>query len=125
MSGQSQTPSVFDQNCSARHALELIASKWAILVLSALAEQPMRNGELMRRIEGISQKMLTQTLRDLERNGLIKRIAKQRVPPHVTYSLSPLGQSLSKALLPLDRWAELNFAELDMAQEAYDKKSAK
>ncbi|MEM8689508.1 MAG: helix-turn-helix domain-containing protein [Pseudomonadota bacterium] len=115
------TPSVFDQSCSARHTLELIASKWTVLILSALAEEPMRNGALMRRIEGISQKMLTQTLRELERNGLVIRQDMQCIPPHVTYRLSTLGVSLSKALITLDRWAEQNFPELDLAREQYDK----
>ncbi|MEM8645289.1 MAG: helix-turn-helix domain-containing protein [Pseudomonadota bacterium] len=114
------TPSVFDQSCSARDALELIASKWTVLILSALADGPMRNGGLMRRIEGISQKMLTQTLRELERNGLVIRQDMQTVPPHVTYQLSPLGASLSQALITLDRWAEQNFPELDLARERYD-----
>ncbi|MEO0747649.1 MAG: helix-turn-helix domain-containing protein [Pseudomonadota bacterium] len=113
-------PSVFDAECSARHALELIASKWAVLILSALAEAPMRNGALMRRIDGISQKMLTQTLRDLERNGLVVREDMKTIPPHVSYRLSELGLSLSSALITLDRWAEHNFPDLDRAKEAYD-----
>ncbi len=114
-------PSVFDERCSARHALELIASKWTMLILPALAAGPMRNGALMRRIGGISQKMLTQTLRDLERNGLIIREDYQTVPPHVEYRLSPLGQSLSDTLETLDRWAEGNFPALDRAREHYDR----
>lgn len=113
-------PSVFDSSCSARHALELIASKWIMLVLPALAERPMRNGMLMRRIDGISQKMLTQTLRELERNGLVIRNDRQTVPPHVEYELSALGQSLSDTLIALDRWAEQHFPELDRAREKYD-----
>ena len=80
----------------------------------------MRNGALLRRIDGISQKMLTQTLRVLERNGLIIREELQTIPPHVTYRLSSLGESLSKALVALDRWAEQNFPELDLARERYD-----
>lgn len=114
------TPSVFDASCSARHALELIASKWTILVLSALSEGPMRNGALRRRIEGISQKVLTQTLRNLERNGLIIREDRRASPPHVDYRLSPLGLSLSQTLVILDRWAEQNFPELDQARARYD-----
>lgn len=113
-------PSVFDADCSARHALELIASKWSVLILSALAEKPMRNGALLRRIDGISQKMLTQTLRELERNGLVVREDLQTIPPHVTYRLSHVGTSLSVALIALDRWAEQNFPELDRAKSMYD-----
>ncbi|MEM9523893.1 MAG: helix-turn-helix domain-containing protein [Pseudomonadota bacterium] len=97
-------PSVFDSSCSARDALELIASKWTLL----------------RRIEGISQKMLTQTLRALERNGLVIREDRQIVPRHVEYRLSPLGESLSEAIVILDRWAERYFPELDLAREHYD-----
>ncbi|MEM7598796.1 MAG: helix-turn-helix domain-containing protein [Pseudomonadota bacterium] len=121
----STIPSVFDAACSARHALELIASKWAILILSALAEAPMRNGALLRRIDGISQKMLTQTLRELERNGLVLREDRQTIPPHVTYRLTPVGQSLSAALITLDRWAEQNFPELDRAKALYDSQAGK
>ena len=113
-------PSVFDASCSARHALELIASKWTMLILPALSGGPMRNGALLRRIDGISQKMLTQTLRELERNGLVVRRDRRTVPPHVEYALSPLGQSLSRALVGLDRWAERNFPSLDRAREEYD-----
>jgi DNA-binding HxlR family transcriptional regulator len=120
VSASAGTPSVFDPSCSARDALELIASKWAILILPALARGPMRNGALLRQVGGISQKMLTQTLKDLERNGLVVREDLGTVPPHVEYRLSPLGRSLSKALITLDRWAELNFSALDAARERFD-----
>jgi DNA-binding HxlR family transcriptional regulator len=111
---------VFDASCSARHALELISGKWAMLIISALVESPMRNGDLLRRIGGISQKVLTQTLRELERNGLVIRVDHQTVPLHVEYRLSELGRSLSDALVVLDRWAERNFPALDAAREQYD-----
>jgi DNA-binding HxlR family transcriptional regulator len=114
--------SVFDETCSARHALELISGKWAMLILSALAEGPMRNADLMRRIGGIAQKVLTETLRDLERNGLVIREDRRTMPLHVEYRLSPLGKSLSDALIVLDRWAERNFPELDAARERYDER---
>ncbi|MEM9439740.1 MAG: helix-turn-helix domain-containing protein [Pseudomonadota bacterium] len=117
-----EAPSVFDSRCSARDALELIASKWTMLILPALASAPMRNGALLRRIDGISQKMLTQTLRDLERNGLVIRDDRQTVPPHVEYRLSQLGQSLSRTLTILDIWAEQNFPALDRAKERYDQR---
>ncbi|MFK0278214.1 winged helix-turn-helix transcriptional regulator [Ensifer sp. NPDC090286] len=113
-------PDVFDASCSARHALELISTKWAILIMSALAAGPMRNGPLLRKVEGISQKMLTQTLKDLERNGLVQRHDQQTNPPHVEYSLSAVGLSLSETLISLDRWAERNFPELDRFREKYD-----
>jgi DNA-binding HxlR family transcriptional regulator len=112
-------PSVFDPNCSARDALELISSKWAVLILTALAKGPMRNGALLRKVGGVSQKMLTQTLRDLECNGLVARANLQTVPPHVEYRLTALGKSLSRALHGLDRWAETHFPQLDAARSRY------
>ncbi|MGF6172962.1 winged helix-turn-helix transcriptional regulator [Ensifer sp. 4252] len=119
------TPDVFDPTCSSRHALELIASKWAMLVISALEEGPMRNAALMRRLGNVSQKMLTQTLKELERNGLVLREDKKTVPPHVEYSLSAVGRSLSETLLVLDRWAETHFGTLDAARERYDAERGK
>ncbi len=117
--GKKTVPSVFDPSCSARDALELIASKWAILILSALRTGPMRNGALLRKIGGVSQKMLTQTLRDLECNGLVARVDLRTVPPHVEYKLTPLGRSLGATLAVLDRWAERNFPQLDAARERF------
>lgn len=113
-------PNVYDSSCSARDALELIASKWAMLILPALSEGSMRNSALLRKIGGISQKMLTQTLKDLERNGLVIRKDMQTVPPHVEYRLSALGSSLSEALITLDRWAERHSGDLDAARERFD-----
>ncbi|WP_133645823.1 winged helix-turn-helix transcriptional regulator [Paraburkholderia flava] len=111
---------VFDEACSSRRALELIASKWTLLILPALQEGPMRNNALLRRIGGISQKVLSQTLRDLERNGLVIREAHDGKVPHVEYRLSELGRSLSDALIALDRWAETNVTALDAARANYD-----
>jgi len=116
-----KTGDVFDPTCSARDALQLIASKWAMLILPSLADGPMRNSALLRKVGGISQKMLTQTLKDLERNGLVLRQDMRTVPPHVEYRLSPLGTSLSDALVVLDRWAERHFPELDAAREQFDR----
>ncbi|MCA1405537.1 helix-turn-helix transcriptional regulator [Ensifer sp. IC3342] len=114
------TPSVFDPTCSSRYALELVASRWAMLIISALDQGPMRNAALMRKLGDVSQKMLTQTLKELERNGLVIRDDKQTVPPHVEYRLSSVGRSLSETLVVLDRWAETHFGELDAARERYD-----
>jgi DNA-binding HxlR family transcriptional regulator len=113
---------VFDQGCPSRAALELVASKWALLIVPALAEAPLRNNELLRRIGGVSQKMLTQTLKDLERNGLLIREDLHTVPPHVEYRLSPLGRSLSKALIALDGWAEQHHGELGEARKRFERR---
>ncbi|MCA8297310.1 helix-turn-helix transcriptional regulator [Burkholderia sp. AU30198] len=107
---------VYAADCSARDALALVAGKWSLLILPALAERPLRNGELLRRIGGISQKVLTQTLRELERNGLIERVAVAARRAHVEYRLTAVAGSL----VALDRWAERHFPELDAARERYD-----
>lgn len=91
-----------------------------MLIISALDEGPMRNAALIRKLGDVSQKMLTQTLKELERNGLVIRDDKQTVPPHVEYRLSAVGRSLSETLVILDHWAETHFGELDAARERYD-----
>ncbi|MGM9481522.1 winged helix-turn-helix transcriptional regulator [Roseateles sp. NT4] len=118
------TPSgnVLSASCPSRAALEVVGSKWALLIVPLLAQQPLRNNELLRQVGGISQKMLTQTLRELERHGLVQRIDHQSVPPHVEYRLTGLGQSLSEALVVIDRWAESNFAAVASARMAFDRR---
>ncbi|HIP77804.1 MAG TPA: transcriptional regulator [Kiloniellaceae bacterium] len=105
-------PNVFDQTCPARFLLGRIAGKWSLLVIDALHDGPIRNGALMRRIEGISQKMLTQTLRELEDLKLLSRQDRKTVPPHVEYELTPLGRELQTMVCALDRWVEQNMFEL-------------
>ncbi|MFT4020011.1 MAG: helix-turn-helix domain-containing protein [Acinetobacter sp.] len=116
---------VYSKKCSARDALALISGKWVMLILPALAERPMRNGELMKKIEGISQKVLTQTLRQLERHGLVARIDYGGKPACVEYRLTAVADSLVNTLIVLDRWAEINFPELDTARMKYDQKNGK
>ncbi len=115
---------VFDASCPSRRALELIAGKWVPLILPALEQGPLRNNELLRRLDGISQKVMTQTLRELERHGLVLREDLRTVPPHVSYRLSELGQSLNVALIALDRWAEAHHAALDAAARHHDERAA-
>jgi DNA-binding HxlR family transcriptional regulator len=118
------TGDVFDAACPSRRALELISGKWVPLVLPALEPGPLRNNELLRRLDGISQKVMTQTLRELERHGLVLREDLGTVPPHVQYRLSDLGRSLNVALLALDRWAERHHAALDAAARRPDARAA-
>jgi DNA-binding HxlR family transcriptional regulator len=99
------TPDLFDAQCPSRYVLDLIADKWSILVLSAMREGVTRNGGLLRRVGGISQKALTRTLRDLEQNGLVDREDFHEVPPRVVYSLTPVGESLFPLLSSLCEWA--------------------
>ena len=93
--------SVFDLGGRSRRTLELIADKWAVLILYALSRGTMRHNELHREIEGISQKMLTKTLRRLERDGLVGREVYPEIPPRVEYSLTPVGESLIGILAEL------------------------
>ncbi|MCB1513533.1 MAG: helix-turn-helix transcriptional regulator [Hyphomicrobiaceae bacterium] len=113
-------PDICAQTCPSRAILELIADKWALLVLHALQPGPMRNGELMRAIGGVSQKMLTQTLRELERNGLVERLDHHEVPPRVDYRLSALGVSLSAKVRDLGAWAEAHIAEVEAARRDFE-----
>jgi DNA-binding HxlR family transcriptional regulator len=112
--------SVYAEACPSRAILELIADKWTLLIVPALRRGRLRNGDLMRLIGGVSQKMLTQTLRELEHNGLVNRIDHQEVPPRVEYELTELGRSLSSLMRGLDSWAEQNFTEVLKAREAFE-----
>src|SRR6476469_1428018 len=94
-------PNVLNQDCESRQALDRIADKWTCLIVYALLDGPRRHGELKRMIEGISQKMLTQTLRSLEADGLVKRTVIDVIPPHVEYGLTPLGETLSQPVVAI------------------------
>ncbi len=110
-------PDVFSARCVSRTVLDRIASKWPMLVVYALAGRTLRYAELQRRIEGISQKMLTQTLRRMERDGLVARRVIPTTPPGVEYRLTGLGDSLREPLTAICRWAEANAARLQAGGE--------
>src|SRR5215467_12313294 len=99
-----RTHDVYDKNCPTRHALDRIADKYTVLVMAFLQDRPRRFNELQRMIMGISQKVLTQTLRSLERDGLISRTVYAEVPPHVEYALTELGETLIGPLTALRDW---------------------
>lgn len=105
-------PSVMDAQCPSRLVLDRIADKWTALIIQILARGTMRYVALQREIGGISQKMLTQTLRSLERDGLVRRTVHPVVPPKVEYDLTPLGRTLIEPLHGLCRWSEKHLAEL-------------
>lgn len=114
---------VYQGNCPTRAILDRIADKWTTLVIGILSQgESRRFNELRRAIGGISQKMLTQTLRDLERDGLVKRTMFPEIPPRVEYALTPLGQTLCEPLSALGNWASNHIDEVRAAQEAFDKK---
>ena len=112
MAKTSSPPSVLEPQCPSRLVLDRIADKWTALVIQILARGTMRYAELQRAIGGISQKMLTRTLRSLERDGLVQRKVHPVVPPKVEYSLTRLGRTLIEPLHTLCRWSEKHLAEL-------------
>ncbi|PSB08865.1 transcriptional regulator [Pleurocapsa sp. CCALA 161] len=109
-------PCVLDQTSDVRQVLNLIADKWTALVILSLSRKTKRYGALHREIGGVSQKMLTQTLRNLEKSGLIHRQVYPVVPPMVEYSLTPLGKTLVEPLKTLCNWASEHFHEVEFAQ---------
>lgn len=109
---------VYDARCPSRTALRLIGDRWTALVVGVLAERPHHFGDLLRRIPGISKKMLTQTLRSLERDGLVSRTELPTSPVRVEYSLTSLGTSLVGPLAALRDWAEDNIEDVLAARSA-------
>ena len=117
-------PNVYDANCSTRQVLDVIADKWSTLIVGLLAHQTLRFTELHRHIGGISQKMLTQTLRNLERDGLVQRIVYAQVPPRVEYALTPLGQTLCESITAIITWSENHIEDIIAARQSYDRRIA-
>ena len=106
--------------CPTRRLLDRIADKWTVLVLGLLSGGPVRFNQLRRRIEGISQKMLSQTLKSMERDGLVSRKVFPTVPVTVEYAVTPLGRTLTKTISELERWADAHMEEVLKAQKRYD-----
>ena len=105
-----------DARCGSRKVLDRIADKWTALIIHVLSTGTKRSGELRRAIAGISQKMLTQTLRSLEEDGLVERKVYPVVPPMVEYSLTPLGKTLTEPLEAICHWAEKHLDKLEAAR---------
>ncbi|WP_406211439.1 helix-turn-helix transcriptional regulator [Kitasatospora sp. NBC_01560] len=114
----------FDNKCALRPIMDRTTSRWATLIISALIAGPHRFAELHRRVGGISQKMLSQNLRDLARAGLVDRSVAPTNPPQVTYSLTELGVGLAGPLTELIQWFGRHGDELLAAQEHYDSRQA-
>ncbi len=111
---------VYNKNCPTRTVLNRVADKWTVLVVGALALETKRFGQLRRELDGISQKMLTQTLRGMERDGLVNRKVYPTVPPKVEYSLTELGCTLVNLLNDIRIWSERNIEKIIQAQAEYD-----
>ncbi len=110
----------YEANCPTRKVLDWIGDKWTVLILGILDGQTKRFSEIQRSIGGISQKMLTQTLRSLERDGLVKRTLYPQIPPRVEYTLTPLGRTLCEPIAAIIRWTEDHIGDVIAAQVQYD-----
>lgn len=108
---------VYSRECITRRTLSRIADKWTILIVGRLSQRPYRFGELRRSIEGVSSKVLTEHLRELESDGLVLRVVEPTRPPSVTYSLTELGESLVEAALALKEWAETHSEDIEKAHK--------
>ncbi|MFE7108686.1 winged helix-turn-helix transcriptional regulator [Streptomyces sp. NPDC057575] len=117
-------PDANGQMCPSRLVLEHVTSRWGVLILIALLERSYRFSELRREVGGVSEKMLTQTLRTLERDGIVHREAKPVIPPRVDYSLTELGREAAEQVCALGRWTQRRLSAVQAAREAYDEQQA-
>ncbi len=115
-----QKGNVYASECPTRLVLDRIADKWTVLILALLIHQPLRFNALLRQVEGLSQKVLSQTLKRLERDGLLSRTVYATVPVSVEYALTPLGATLARSLTPIIAWAETHIDAVVAARDAYD-----
>ena len=111
---------VFARNCTSRTVMEAVAGRWGILSMAALLDGTHRFNELRRRVDGVSEKMLSQTLQALERDGLVHRDAQPTNPPRVDYTLTPLGREIAERLLALITFVEGHMDDVLAARESYD-----
>ncbi len=112
---------VFDSKCPTRQVLDRIADKWTVLVIRRLSPGTMRFAQIRRSVDGISQKVLTNTLRGLERDGIVTRKIYASVPPRVEYTLTPLGRSLCDLVEGVCAWAETNMELVQQARAFHDR----
>ena len=113
-------PTITFGNCSTREVLKLFGDQWTALVFYALEGGTLRYSELRAQIEGVSQKMLTQTLRELERSGLVERVVYPVIPPSVEYSLTPLGRTLQEPIGAVRQWAVEHVKDVQQARAEHD-----
>ncbi|MBL7253192.1 winged helix-turn-helix transcriptional regulator [Paractinoplanes lichenicola] len=115
------TADPYQAGCATRRILDRIGDRWTVLIVGVLGEGDARFSELRRRIDGVSQKMLTQTLRGLERDGIVRRTVHAEVPVRVVYSLTEAGRTLLEPLRALQRWSIEHLGEVAAAQDTYDR----
>lgn len=114
------SPDVNRAECPSRLVLEHVTSRWGVLVLAALLARSFRFSELRRHVGGVSEKMLAQTLRTLERDGIVHRAAQPVIPPRVDYSLTPMGEEVAEQVWALTKWVERRLDDVFEARDAYD-----
>ncbi len=114
---------VYNRDCPSQEILALIGSKWSMLILCSLRHAPHRTHALKRRLTGVSAKMLTQTLRELERHGLVRREDFGEVPPRVEYSLTLLGRSLAALIVEIEGWVTANYSRMTRVAGSYDSRT--
>lgn len=117
-------PGPLPRDCPTRLLMDQLADKWSICILLALVDGPIRFNELKRIVEGVTQKMLGQTLRRLELNGLVERRAYATMPMRVEYEITPLGRTLTPIIENLRSWADANHAAVAAARRAHGKRAA-
>lgn len=117
LSGKMRRGEIFAVECPSREILKHVTSRWGVLVLVALREGTHRFSDLRRKIGGVSEKMLAQTLQQLEQDGFIDRVSHPVVPPHVEYSLTPLGEDIGRQVESLTDWIEINLPKIMTAQQ--------
>lgn len=122
--GKMRAGDIYDVTCPSRSVIQMLADKWTMLVIDSLSRGPMRFGELRRQVGGVTQKMLTQTLRLLERDGLVLREVYPSAPPSVEYSLTPLGISITAITDQMCLWAQDNMKPVLVARLDYDTRTA-
>lgn len=113
-------PNPFAKACPTRQILDRIGDRWTVLIILILTDGPLRFTDIGKRVEGISQKVLTQTLQSLVRDGMLTRTAYAEIPPRVEYELTALGRNLAETVAYLDRWAREHIGEVITARAAYD-----
>jgi DNA-binding HxlR family transcriptional regulator len=118
------TANVYNRDCPSQGILALIGSKWSMLILCSLRAGPRRTHEIKRRLAGVSAKMLTQTLRELERHGIVHREDFGEVPPRVEYRLTPLGRSLAALVVDIEAWVTANYSRMTSVARKYDADAA-
>lgn len=115
---------LYNRACPSRTIIDLIGSRWGMLLICTLRSGPVRANELIRRVDGISQKMFTQTVRALEENGLVKRTSHPEVPPRVEYELTPLGRDISKLVAKMEAWVVEHYDQIMDIREGRNRAGA-